>query len=36
MGPVHDAEGPQKKEIGPSLFSAMLQQLGLTRRDLED
>jgi mRNA interferase HicA len=26
----------RKKEIGPNLLSAMLQQLGLTRRDLED
>jgi mRNA interferase HicA len=26
----------RKKEIGPGLLSAMLQQLGLTRRDLEN
>ena len=26
----------RRKEIGPSLLSAMLHQLGLTRRDLED
>lgn len=26
----------RKKEIGPGLLSAMLQQLGLTRRDLEE
>ena len=26
----------RQKEIGPGLLSAMLQQLGLTRKDLED
>ena len=26
----------RKKEIGPGLLSAMLKQLGLTRRDLEN
>ncbi len=26
----------RKKEIGPGLLSAMLQQLGLTRKDLEE
>jgi mRNA interferase HicA len=26
----------RKKEVGPSLLSAMLNQLGLTRRDLEE
>jgi mRNA interferase HicA len=26
----------RKKEIGPGLLSAMLQQLGLTKRDLEN
>jgi mRNA interferase HicA len=26
----------RKQEIGPGLLSAMLHQLGLTRRDLED